>query len=190
VWEIAGSAHADNYTFSVGFIDSGLLPVEQLAAAYAPTTEMFGGQKLDHPMNFGPQHHYVVEAALWQLDRWVKTGQAAPTAPPLKLTADKNPTLVTDANGLAEGGLRTPWVDVPTAVLSGAGGMVGVGKPFDAATLERLYPGGKSEYLKKFEASLDECITKGFILPDDKEEIMGIAAISFPGKEEPNKRKD
>ena len=49
VWEIAGTAHADNYTFSVAGIDSGALPVEKLAAAYAPTTNVFGG-KLDKPL--------------------------------------------------------------------------------------------------------------------------------------------
>jgi hypothetical protein len=184
VWEVAGTAHADNYVFTVGFIDSGSLPVEKLAAAFAPTSESLG-RKLDQPMNFAPQHHYVVEAALWQLDRWVRTGKPAPSAPPLKLTEDKGPKLVTDANGLAEGGLRTPWVDVPTAVLSGAGGMVGTGKPFDAATLERLYPGGKAEYLKKFEASLDAAIAAGFIVPEDRPEVMGLAAFSFHGMDEP-----
>lgn len=178
VWEIAGTAHADNYIFGVGFIDSGSLPIEQLAAAYAPNANFFG-QKLDQPMNFGAQHHYVLEAALWRLDRWVRTGEAAPSAPPLKLHEDKNPTLVTGENGLAEGGVRTPWVDVPTAVLSGVGGMVGFGKPFDAATLNRLYPGGKSDYLKRFEASLDSAIKTGFILPDDKQEILELAKINF-----------
>jgi hypothetical protein len=189
VWEVAGTAHADNYVFSAGFIDSGSLPVEKLAAAFAPTSDALG-RKLDQPMNFAPQHHYVVEAALWQLDRWVNTGKAAPSAPPLKLTEDKSPKLVTDVNGLAEGGLRTPWVDVPTAVLSGAGSMVGSGKPFDAATLERLYPGGKGEYLKKFEASLDAVIAAGFIVPEDKPEIMELVALSFHGKGEPAKPKD
>jgi hypothetical protein len=166
VWEIAGAAHADNYIFAAGYIDSGSLPLEKLAAALAPTRNALG-RKLAEPMNFGPQQHYVVQAALWQLDRWLQKGQAPPKAPALKLTEDKTPKLVTDANGLAEGGIRTPWVDVPTARLTGAGSMVGVGKPFDAATLQRLYPGGKREYLKKFEASLDSVIKAGFIVPDD-----------------------
>ncbi len=74
VWEIAGTAHADNYIFTVAAIDSGLLPAEKLAAAYAPTSSLLDG-KLDKPMNFGPQHHYVVQAWLWQLDRWLRTGQ-------------------------------------------------------------------------------------------------------------------
>ncbi|HJT77380.1 MAG TPA: alpha/beta hydrolase domain-containing protein, partial [Gemmataceae bacterium] len=190
VWEVAGTAHADNYVYAAGYIDSGSLPLEKLAAAYAPTKDALGG-KLAEPMNFGPQHHYVVQAALWQLDRWVRTGQAPPKAPPLKLTEGKTPKLITDANGLAEGGLRTPWVDVPTARLSGVGnsgspqaGMVGVGKPFDAATLDRLYPGGKGEYLKRFEASLDTAIKAGFIVPEDKAEIMGLAALGFSRKAE------
>lgn len=194
-WEIAGTAHADNYTFAVGFIDSGSLPLEKLAAAYAPTTKVFGGE-LEKPMNCGPQHHYVVQAALWQLDRWVDTGKAPPKAPPLKLTEGKSPKLAADANGLAEGGIRTPWVDVPTVRLSGVGNsggfqafMVGVGEPLDAATLKRLYPDGKDQYLKKFEASLDATIKAGFILPEDREEIMGLAAHSFTGKDEPSKPK-
>ncbi len=177
-WEITGSAHADNYVFSVGFMDSGTLPIEKLAAAFAPSFEMLG-QKLEQAMNFGPQHHYVVQAALWQLDRWIKTGVPAPAAPPLKLTGDQPPKLVTDEHGIAQGGLRTPWVDVPTAVLSGAGSMVGFGKPFDAATLQRLYPGGKAEYLRKFEASLDAAIRHGFIVPEDRAEILGLAEHSF-----------
>lgn len=186
VWEITGSAHADNYVFSVGFIDSGKLPVEKLAEAYAPSSEMFG-QKLPMPMNFGPQHHYVVQAALWQLDRWTKTGAPAPAAPALKLTADQPAKLVADEHGIAQGGLRTPWVDVPTAVLSGAGSMVGFGKPFDAATLQRLYPGGKGEYLKKFEASLDSAIKHGFLLPEDRTEILGLAKHGFAGPDGVNK---
>jgi acetyl esterase/lipase len=185
VWEIAGAAHADNYIFAAGYIDSGSLPLEKLAAALAPTRNPLGS-KLAEPMNFGPQQHYVVQAALWQLDRWLQKGQAPPKVPALKLTEAKPPKLVTDANGLAEGGVRTPWVDVPTARLTGAGSMVGVGKLFDAATLQRLYPGGKNEYLKKFEASLDTAIKAGFILPEDKAEIRGLAALGFNRTAEAN----
>ena len=189
VWEIAGTAHADNYGFAGGFIDSGSLPLALLAASFAPTSDVLGS-KLAKPMNFGPQHHYVVQAALWQLDRWLRTGEAPPNAAVLKLTEGKPPQLVLDANGLAEGGIRTPWVDAPTARLSGIGNsggplafLVGVGEPFDSTTLKRIYPGGKSEYLKKFEASLDSAIEAGFILPADKQEILGLAATSFRGSD-------
>jgi hypothetical protein len=189
VWEVAGAAHVDNYSVAVGFIDSGSLPIEQLAAAYAPMAE-FLGRKLDRPMNFAPQHHYVVQAALRQLDRWARTGTAPPSAPPLKLREGKPPKLVPDANGLAQGGLRTPWVDVPTAVLSGAGGMMGSGTPFDAATLERLYPGGKAAYLAKFEAALDATIAAGFLLPEDRTEILALAALRFGDQPAPARAGD
>ena len=189
VWEIPGTAHADIYTFMAGFIDSGTTPLDKLAAAWQPTDKILGAQ-LAKPINAGPQHHYVVQAALWNLDRWIKTGHAPSKASPMTVTAnaDKPPTLVLDANGETEGGVRTPWVDVPIARLSGVGNsgsplafLAGVTEPFDDATLARLYPGGKSEYLKKFEASLDSAIKAGFILPADRKEILDLAAIAYHG---------
>ena len=190
IWEIPGTAHADNYTFTVGHMDSGLVPLEKLAAANEPTAIALGGASAK-PVNNALQHHYVVEAALWNLDRWIRTGQAPAKANPIKvkeIQPGTPPSLVLDANGLAEGGIRTPWIDVPTARLSGAGNsgdmismMAGVCEPFDAATLDRLYPGGKSEYLKKFEASLESAIKAGFILPADRQEILGLAAIAYRG---------
>ena len=191
VWEVPGTSHADSYTFTVGFTDSGSVPLEKLAAGYEPTTKVLGGD-LAKPINNAPQHHYVVEAALWSLDRWIRAGQAPPKAVPMKL-GDGNkpgapPGLVLDPNGLAEGGVRTPWVDVPTARLSGignAGGqvafMVGVCEPFDGATLDRLYPGGKRDYLQKFDASLTSAIKAGFILAADRKEILDLAAIAYRG---------
>ena len=189
VWEIPGTAHADIYTFGAGFIDSGSAPLDKLAAAWQPTDKILGMQ-LAKPVNSAPQHHYVVEAALASLDRWVKTGHAPSSAPPMKVTtsAGQPPALVLDANGEAQGGVRTPWIDVPTAKLSGLGNsggplarLAGVTEPFDAATLDRLYPGGKSEYLKKFQASLDSAIKEGFILPADRKEILDLAALAYHG---------
>jgi len=39
------------------------------------------------PINAGVQHHYVAQAALAHLDRWVRDGVPAPTAPRLELAA-------------------------------------------------------------------------------------------------------
>lgn len=184
-WEIAGTAHADNYLFSVGAIDSGSVPIEQLAAAWAPMRKIQSGQ-LDKPINNAPQHHYVTEAAVCQLDRWLRTGEAPPKAAPLEVIAGNAPKLALDANGNAQGGIRSPWVDVPTSRLSGSGNtgsmqamILGTTEPFDKATLDRLYPGGKREYLERFEASLSSAIKAGFILAADKQEIMDLARISY-----------
>jgi Alpha/beta hydrolase domain len=191
VWEIAGTAHADNYLFGGAFIDSGLEPTAALAHIFIPNANTPAG-KIDKPGNPGMPHHYVVEAALASLDRWVRTGAPPVSAPKLVLaTGGKvgvDPSLALDANGLAQGGVRTPWVEVPTIRLSGAGNsgsflavLVGLGEPFDQAALARLYPGGKAEYLKRFEASLSAAIKAGYILPEDRREILAIAAMNYGG---------
>ncbi|OBG20548.1 alpha/beta hydrolase domain-containing protein [Mycobacterium sp. 852002-51057_SCH5723018] len=187
VWEIPGAAHADNYTIQVAAIDSGSAPIDAIVAAYAPTN-MLMGQQLGHFINFAPQHHYVVQAALAALNRWVGTGEPAPEAAPISVRDGDQPRPQLDANGLAEGGVRTPWVDVPTARTSGLGAtesimaaIFGSGEPFDPATLHRLYPGGATQYLDGFTTALDRAIEAGFILPDDRAEILELAAATYPG---------
>jgi hypothetical protein len=92
-----------------------------------------------------------------------------------------------DRYGLAQGGIRTPWVDVPIARTSGIGtednalsSIFGSGEPFDAATVRRLYPGGATDYLKRFTAALDSAIESRFILAADRSEILDIARATYP----------
>lgn len=190
VWELPGAAHADNYTIQVAAIDTGATALEDLVAAYAPTN-MLMGQQLGHFINFAPQHHYVVQAAIAALCTWLRTGAPAPAAPPIQMRETEVPQPVLDSNGLACGGVRTPWVEVPTARTSGDGAwddttenvmaaIFGSGEPFNEATLRRLYPGGAAEYLDRFTAALDRAIDAGFILPADRPEILELAAAMYP----------
>jgi hypothetical protein len=198
-WEIPGTAHADNYTIQVAFIDSGSAPLEDIVAAYAPTDTLMG-QQLAHCINFAPQHHYVVQAAIAGLGRWAGGGEPAPNAERIALSDANPPQLVLDENGLAQGGIRTPWVDVPVARTSGMtpglvnhesgteGGInesvmsmiFGSGELFDTATLSRLYPGGSAEYLAQFTQALGQAITSGFIVAADRGEILELAAATYP----------
>jgi hypothetical protein len=185
VWEIAGAAHADNYLFGLGMRDSGSLSTEDLVRGFTPTTQAAGGT-LDKPANTGLPHHYVVQAAIASLDRWLRTGAVPPHGAVLKVVDANPPAYERDANGLVEAGVRTPWVDVPTVRLSGSGNsggplamLAGVAEPFDAATLDRLYPGGKQQFMTLFQHSLDASIQAGFILPADRGEILGVAAASY-----------
>lgn len=180
-WEMAGTAHADRYAVPIALIDSGLLSAEELASAYARTDLM--GMEMPFRMNDGPQQHYIAQAAFRWLDRWIGTGDAPPSAPPLEVDGA---SLRLAADGLALDGVRTPWVDVPTTRLSGFNEqtegflvLMGSSEPYDATKLAQLYPGGLDEYLKRFTSSLDEAISAGFILEADRAEILALARASY-----------
>jgi Alpha/beta hydrolase domain len=184
IWEVPGTAHVDSYYLNVGAMDSGLAPIEKLAAAWTPGTM---GGSLGKPMNSAPQHHYVDEAALYHLNRWVSEGKAPPKAARMETVLDGQPHYVFDKNGNVLGGIRTPWVDVPVARLS-ASGQTGAGlsflfgttQIFDDATLKALYPGGKADYLVKFNKALDAVVKAGFILGADVPEIKALAGAMYP----------
>jgi hypothetical protein len=185
-WEIPGTSHADAYTIAVGFTDTPATPVEKLAAGYAPTSS-FMGQELGYSINFAPQHHYVLQAAIAGLESWVRTGTPPPFAPRIDIGEGTPPPLILDANGIAKGGVRTPWVDVPIARTSGIAKsedvllhLFGSGEPFDADTLRKLYPGGKSEYLDKFTKSLDATIRAQYLVRADRDEILALAQALYP----------
>ena len=184
-WEVPGTAHADNYTMRVGFIDNGSAPLDDMVAAYAPTNELMGTQ-LSYCINFAPQHHYVLQAAIAKLSSWVRTGEPAPTAPPISLTNADPPHLVLDANGLAEGGVRTPWVDVPIAKTSGIAPdespmsfLFGSGELFDPATLRALYPRRFCGIPRAIHRGARPCDRRRFILAADRSEILELAAATF-----------
>lgn len=188
-WELAGAAHADGYQFAGASVDSGLLSPTELARAFVPARGL-PGFKLDKPYNAGMPHHYVAQAALAALSSWLKTGKAPASTPRLRLASEDKKedraSLATGTDGIALGGIRTPWVDVPTMRLAGYGNsggflaaLAGLSEPFDEGTLQTLYPGGRSEYLGKFAVALDHAIAAGHLLSDDREEILAIAAINF-----------
>jgi len=181
-WEVAGTAHADSYILTGAALDTGSAPIDVLAKAFTPTTDFFG-QQLEKPMNAAPQHHYVLQAALAALDNWMRNGIAPASRARLETDgAGLEAFLKTDEVGNAVGGIRSPWVDVPTSKLSGLGQPVGgfaflfgSTEQFDEKKLQQLYPGGESDYLRKFEKSLDDAICAGNILPDDRQEILSLA---------------
>jgi Alpha/beta hydrolase domain len=184
LWEMAGTSHVDTYTLFASAQDDGSLTPEALAELMKPTTE-FMFQTTDTPINAGPQQHYIGQAAFDALVTWAAGGPQPPQAPRLELDAAQQ--LVPGEHAIARGGIRTPWVDVPTATLSGVGQtgagftvLAGRTVPFDQPTLDRLYPGGRADYLSRFETSLDTAIAAGYLRPQDRPEILALAAASFP----------
>ena len=182
-WELAGAAHADTYLLFASGQDDGNLPPERLAELLRPTTDIVMGRTA-LPINSGPQHHYVECAAIEHLDAWV-AGRATPPAAARLDVAGRD--YVRDRLGIATGGIRTPWTDVPVTILSGTGQqgelfafLFGTTAPLPAGDLARLYPGGKADYLAQFEHSLDATIEAGFLLAEDRSEILAVASASWP----------
>jgi hypothetical protein len=187
-WEIAGASHADTYLLGgASFMDSGELPPDEFARLLAPTAEPLGMQ-LPAPVNSGPQHHYVAQAAIAHLDRWARGGDPPPRSPLLEVDPDDHMMLVRDDSGIARGGIRTGWVDVPAAALSGiapdgAPGvaiLLGTTRVFGAAELARRYPGGRDEYAAAFTAATERAVADGFLLAEDAGEMVALAVAAYP----------
>lgn len=181
LWELAGASHFDTYGLIASHIDREGVSIEELAARMAPTDQPMG-LPADSPVNSGPQQHYVLGAALSHLDRWLRDGIPAPEAPRLETVDVEGTALVRDEQGIARGGIRTPWVEAPSAVLSGdpPGGegflfLFGKTVALDEAALAELYPGGPNEHYKRFEAATAQALREGFLLEADADEIRGLA---------------
>jgi hypothetical protein len=160
LWEIAGTAHADK--FQVG-----------------DREEMMGCAA---PINRG-QQVFVLRAALRHLDAWVSDGTAPPEAP--RLDVDESgaaPVFEVDDVGNVTGGIRTPAVDAPVDVLSGANDdasilclLFGSTTPIPDEVLAQRYE-SRDDYLAAYERATDEMIDAGFALDEDREQILADAS--------------
>ncbi|MFV0275991.1 MAG: alpha/beta hydrolase domain-containing protein, partial [Parahaliea sp.] len=184
-WEIAGAAHVDTYGLVAGYLDDGTLPPAVLAklltANYSPM-----GMQLCGPMNSGAQQHYILQAALWHLSRWARGGEAPTSAPPLALDSTSE-DVARDDYGIARQGVRSPWVDVPAAVLTGLaaegdilGLLFGRTLPLALNLLLQRYPGGYDQYCEEFDASTTHAVEAALLLAEDSQEKLGLGKASRP----------
>ena len=94
-------------------------------------------------INDGP-HGAVLRAAYAALGRWIASRTRPPASPRIATSATGE--ILTDADGNARGGIRTPAVDAPTATIIGKGNpasvfcsLFGQQIPFTAARLAARY---------------------------------------------------
>jgi hypothetical protein len=138
------------------------------------------------PINSGPQMHYVLQRAVNDLDEWMRTGAAPASAD--RLEVDDHGKLVVDRVGIARGGVRTPWVDAPTRIVSGLGQpgnmaeLFGTTRMLDAPTLAELYPQGLDDFLRQFRDATRAAIDSGFVLDVDRAEIEALGALAWPDR--------
>ncbi|MDG1943712.1 MAG: alpha/beta hydrolase domain-containing protein [Halioglobus sp.] len=181
LWEVAGTSHTDLYTTLTGTNDRGDDP------AFADIKEQKEARPpfifCAIPVNDG-QIHYVANAAIAALDHWIRTGEAASFAPRMELSEDGT-EFVLDSFGNAQGGVRTPSLEAPVAVLRGGGqppadpfcGLLGTTELFDDAQLAVLYP-DKQAYIDAMDRTSDEAVAAGFLLLADAELIKTRARTS------------
>ena len=131
-YEMAGAGHATP---------------DELTFGPSPADIVQGGRSVP-PMscNEGPRSRFpskiFFNAAVRNLQLWVDHGIAPPSAEPILV---QNNAPVLDEFGNVQGGLRSPYVDVPTSTWNGASTgasfcfIAGHEIPFDQARLDALY---------------------------------------------------
>ncbi len=176
LWEVAGTAHADYYSIEYGRDDA--LGTPEFAAIVEQDT-IFGFLTCDEPFNSGPMH-YVFARAVRALDDWVNNGTLPPVAPRLDLNDDGSAFLL-DSLGNVTGGIRTPYVDAPSAILSGEGQggggfcfLFGTTRLFTPAELASLYV-DQAGFADAVSAAADAAVAEDFLLQVDADAIISWA---------------
>ncbi len=197
LWEVAGTAHFDYYGLFIGLHDIGngqgaVLALEGMQNP--PTVASPGVIECAKPINTGPMH-WVLDAAVFWLNVWVKDGTPPPIAPRLQVESVLPFVYATDANGNTLGGIRTPQVDAPVATLSGIGNSGAIGSPppsafcsifgvtipFTPAQLTALYP-NHGQFVSQWGQAAHDEVKAGFLVQPDAVELLKAAAKSHIGK--------
>lgn len=158
-YEIAGSGHAT--------------PDELYYAARPEDIEKAGRDVPPMACNEGRRSRFPISlffnAALAHLDRWVRDGKPPPPSAQIEVE-DGEPVL--DEHGNVRGGVRSPYVDVPTSTWSGNSTgasfcfIAGHETPFPQEKLKQLYPGHEA-YVAAVRQNVDQLITAGHLLAAD-----------------------
>lgn len=131
--------------------------------------------------NEGPRSRFpnsiAFNSILRNLDLWVRTGPAPPRVPPIAVV---NGVPVLDRSGNVTGGVRSPYVDVPTSTWFGnaTGGsfciIAGYERPFDDARLRELYP-TRNAYLQAVTANVRKLVAERVITKEDGADLVAEA---------------
>lgn len=206
-WETAGTAHDDTYGLLYARSDTGdgVADTQAFQSMLDPPSDPIPGiVDCVAPVNTG-SHTYELRAAIAAVNNWVITGRPPPQSPRLEVDKTDPHVFLSDANGNALGGIRTPQVQAPVAKLSGIGqpgasvssqpgaatettqisgemlcGIFGTTVPFSAAKLATLYP-THAAFVKKWDAATAAEVTAGYLLPADAKTLDRVAEQSSVG---------
>ena len=186
LYEVAGTAHYDLYGLAQAAVDTGRRQsvADWFDSMLNPSSSPVAGFACESGINSGPAT-FVARAAISHLDRWIRRGTPPPKAARLETTSFSPVTYARDpVTGIARGGVRTPAVDAPVALLSGQGqsgspfcGLFGTTVPFTEEQLEELYRthGG---FASVWSRATHDATVAGFVLPADAVDIRVVGVQS------------
>jgi len=163
-WEVAGAAHATAQSateMEAVFARDGITNI------------------LDAPDRNAVDWSYVLYAGLQRLTEWVESGTPPGSLPRLAVADDGHP-IARDADGNAVGGIRLPDLVAPTGVHLGTNAgnplaaLTGQTTPFTSEQLAAHYAGADN-YLRRWDAAVDELARQGLVLADDADEACRAA---------------
>jgi len=163
-YEIAGAGHASPDELYWGPKPEDLIT----AGREVPPLACNEGERSRFP------NSVFFNAALAGLDNWVRQGIPPPKAQPI-LVEEGEPVL--DQHGNVIGGVRSPFVDVPTATWNGNSTgesfcrIAGHEVPFSKNKLKQLYP-TKAAYIAAVTANVNKLVAEGFILEADGQQLI------------------
>lgn len=163
-YEIAGAALGMDW-------DMAVCPCAEDLQKYDGEGKEYPLERTDGEIPF----HYVIRAVLDHLKRWIREGVPAPKSAYLEMEGEyPDADFVLDEHGNPRGGVRSPYVDVPTCTYTwkdDPGAVRNIITPFSPEKLKRLYP-THDVYVRKVVVSVMEMIGKGFLLPEDAAAII------------------
>lgn len=166
-WETAGTAHADRST-----LDYAVQAGRRWTDANVDLSTTCG------QVNEGPQEA-IVQAAFAALDTWIVDSTKPPASPRIETDADGE--IVRDADGIAVGGIRTPAVDAPTSILTGANptdsvicSLFGSTTPLTPDELAARYE-DHDAYVAAVTESAEAAVADGYLLPDAADALIAQA---------------
>jgi len=188
LWEVPGSSHVSNdHQDDVLTLALNLAELLGITAAELPPTgcthqQFVPGPTVGVPGVIDPNpfpFSNVENAAFADLTDWIGPNQTPPPhADPIEVTSTSPPRVVRDTFGNALGGVRTPFLDVPTATyvpidtvahvtaFSGFCILYGYSVPFSEDTLQSLYR-NHGDYVSQVTNDSTRLVLERFWLPPD-----------------------
>jgi hypothetical protein len=194
LWEVPGASHVSNdldlpvITLQRSLAELQGIPVSQLAPVGCTHQQFVNGPSVGVPGVVDPNTYpfgYVVNAAFADLTTWVDGGAPPPEAP--RIDTSTSGAILRDSFGNALGGVRTPFLDVPTATYTPIDTVAhatmfapfcilyGYNTPFSQSTLKSLYR-NHGQYVSRVTREANRLVRAGFWLRPDAQQVIRQAA--------------